>query len=194
MSGIPRSDLLSNAFSEVKAWKTATFILGAVSVIFAISLAIRSNQHDTVMISHEMASATGPIKIEGGKKLVSPDYMQYIALADLALLLNWKPDTVEKQYNRFQNRLTTELYARENVKLVKDAMDFAKSGTSQSFYPESKIKVNDKGNIAVDGLLIRWTGEKEILRYKATYYLTYKEARGSIFIDDVRLEGGNSGK
>lgn len=191
MSGHSYTETIAQAFAEVKAWKVATLIFAAVTCVLAFALVKKSLQETIILIPHEIASAKGHIKLDTASKMMNPDYLQYLAIADLNLLLNWTPASVKNQYARFLNRTSADLYSAQNVKLIQDAETFSKSATSQAFYPEGNVKVNEKGLVRIEGLVVRWTGEKEVLRYKAAYLVQYKESGSTLLIDNVKLDGND---
>ena len=184
------SDAVANAFSEAKAWRAATVLLGLVVGVLAIALVIQSRATPLTLVPASFATSQGNITIEPTKDYSesSPDYLAQIALGDLALVLNWTPDNVEVQHQRFMNRMTPELYAEQNVAMMTQAAEFKANSTTQSFYP-TDTRVSSKGSqVVVDGTLVRWTGEKESIRVKVTYTLTYAKSRGYAHVSSLKIQ------
>lgn len=184
------TELLSNAFAEVRAWKLTSFVLASLCVIFAILLIYEANSRTTVLVPANVAELQGPVKVSpsGAFGDTSPEYLAQTALGDLALILDWSPDNVQLQYERFLNRCTGSLYAREDVRLLSKARKHQASGESQSFYPES-TQVNLKtGQVIVDGHLVRWTGGKQLVRVRQRFVVTYRMQDGYLHVADVQTK------
>lgn len=184
------TDAVSNAFSEAKAWRLASILLGLVVGVLSIALVMQSQATPMILVPANFASSDGPIKIQPTKDYSesSPDYLAQTALGDLALVLNFTPEDVEVQTQRFLNRMTPELYADQNVTMVTQALEFKSNSTTQSFYP-STTKVGSKGStVVVDGTLVRWTGEKESIRAKVVYTVTYAKTKGYAHVASLKLQ------
>lgn len=181
-------DILANAFSEVRAWKMATVTLGMVSALLAITLIWQAQTTPIVLIPAGFAETNGTVKVmpkDAGA--TNPDYLGQIALGDVALIFTWQPANVEMQYQRFLNRTTSELYAKENINLLTDAKKFHKINASQAFYPE-KVEVDLKTTtVLVGGYLVRWEGDKEVLREKSSIELTYRNDKGFLHVANLKL-------
>lgn len=187
MAGPKYADLMANAFSSIKAWRAATFVLAGLCGIMAMALAYNSLNAPAYLVPYEFATMKGPVKVQPGKSSVAPDYLAAVALADLALITTFHPENLSTQYSRFLNRATPELYAAQNVKLMAEARELAMEKVSQTFYGGT-TRVSAAGLVVdVNGWLIRWNGDKEVLRSQVTYRLTYRESRGALSVDDVAL-------
>jgi len=183
-------DVVANAFQEVRAWKYACLILGIVCFGLCYFLVSAAKNAPMVLIPYDFAVADGPQKIKpgGNDGMGSPDYLSQIALGDLATVLNWTPLSVEVQHQRFLNRMTPNLYAEQNVTLLAQAADFRNNSTTESFYP-SGSKADAKGmQTVVDGTLVRWTGEKETLRLKVSYTITYAQYKGYLHVSGLQIK------
>jgi type IV conjugative transfer system protein TraE len=191
MSSVKYTDAVANAFSEAKAWRAASVLLGLVVGILAIALVMQSRATPLTLVPMDFATSKGgPITIQPTKDYSesSPDYLAQIALGDLALVLNWTPENVEVQHQRFLNRMTTELYAEQNVSMLTQAAEFKSSSTTQSFYP-STTRVGTKGSqVIVEGTLVRWTGEKESIRAKVIYTISYAKFRGYAHVASLKIQ------
>lgn len=183
-------DAVANAFQEAKAWKFACLALGLACSGLAYGIIYQSRNTPVVLVPYNFASAEGPQKVQPTGKGEQTDdaYMVQTALGDLATVLNWTPESVEIQHQRFLNRMTPELYAEQNVKLLTDAGDFKAAATTESFYPVGSRVDRVSHQVAVDGTLVRWTGEKETLRMKVTYKLTYAPYKGYLHVAGLRIE------
>lgn len=182
-------DAVANAFNEAKAWKTATIAMGIVSVVLSFGLLYKSANQPVVLVPHNFAAEKGRVQVDPAKPLdSSAEYLQTIAISDLALILNWTPENVLTQYQRFLNRASDELYARENIRLSAEAQEHKDNGITQSFFPNTvRLDLSNKKVIA-EGFLIRWVGDKESIRIKASFILTYKTARGLLYVADLELK------
>lgn len=190
MPSVKYTDAVANAFSEAKAWRAACLVVGLVAGVLAIALAIQSNSTPITLVPANFASSNGAITINPKKGFgeVSPEYVSQMALGDLGLVLNWTPQTVKIQYQRFLNRMTPELYAEQNVQLLNQAEEFQSNATTQSFYPDT-TKVSADGNTVVaQGTLVRWTGEKESIRVTATYTITYAKSEGYAHVASLKIQ------
>jgi type IV conjugative transfer system protein TraE len=182
------TDILANAFSEVRAWKLTTIAVSCLCAVLAMALIWQTQSTPIVLVPAGLAENQGRIVVEpNAGSGTSPDYLSQIALGDLALVLTWQPDNVLLQFQRFLNRATSELYARENVRLLAEAETHRKEGSSQSFYPET-VQVNVKAaQVVIDGYLVRWTGEKESVRTKSRFTVTYQIQKGFLHVADLEL-------
>lgn len=190
MPTVKYTDAVANAFSEAKAWRAACLVVGLVAGVLAIALAIQSNSAPITLVPANFAASKGKVTIDPreGFGTVSPDYLAQLALGDLGLILNWTPQTVKIQYSRFLNRMTPDLYAEQNVKLLTQASTFESNSTTQSFYPE-KTQVSVDGNTVVaKGTLVRWTGEKESIRVNAVYTITYAKSEGYAHVASLKIQ------
>lgn len=180
-------DLLVNAFASIRAWRFATLALAVVASILAVALVYNTLRTPAYLIPYEFASMQGPVKVAPGSKGVHPDYLATVALADLSLITTFHPENISTQYARFLNRTTPELYAAQSVRLTAESQEFAAEKVSQAFHP-GKTRVSSEGLVVdVSGWLIRWSGEKEVLRTEVSYRLTYRESRGMLRLDDLTL-------
>ena len=183
-------DVVANAFQEAKAWKFTSLTLGLVAGALAFGLIYESRNAPVILVPYNLATEQGPLKIKPNGKAgqTSPDYLIQIGLGDLATVLNWTPENVEIQHQRFLNRMTPELYAEQNVKLLGDAADFKNSSVTESFYPMGSRVDAAHNQVIVDGTLVRWTGEKETLRLKVTYTITYAPHNGYLHVSGLRIQ------
>ena len=184
------TDAVSNAFSEAKAWRAATVLLGLVVGTLSIALVMQSRAAPMILVPANFASVDGPIKIQPTNEYgeTSPDFLAQIALGDLALILNWTPDNVAVQHQRFLNRMTPELYAEQNVAMMTQASEFKSNSTTQSFYPTT-TRVGAKGSVVVvDGTLVRWTGEKESIRARVVYTISYAKFKGYAHVASLKIQ------
>lgn len=182
------TDILANAFSEARAWKMTTLAVSCLCALLAFTLVWQARNTPTVLVPANFAELNGKVSVHPADFAgTSPDYLAQIALGDIALILTWQPANVEMQYQRFLNRTTSELYSRENVRLLADARDLRSAGTSQAFYPEA-VQVDLKGNrVVVDGFLVRWEGSKESVRNKTRVIVTYRNQKGFPHVANLEL-------
>jgi len=182
------TEILANAFSEARAWKLTTFVVTGLCAVLAIALIWQSHTTPVVLVPAGFAETQGKVTVQPQTfQGTSPDYLAQVALGDLALILTWQPSNVELQYQRFLNRTTSELYQDQNVKLLADALKHRQTGTSQSFYPENvQVDVNS-GRVIVDGYLVRWEGDKEVLRTRSRFTVTYRNQKGFLHVADLKI-------
>lgn len=181
------SDSVQNAFSEVKAWRSATFILGALVALLSIANIYSRMHAPTYLVPYNFATLNKQVMLQPGA--YDPEYVQALAFQDTSLLLTWTADTVTDQYNRFMRRMTSELHASQSVKLMAEADSNTKSGYSQAFYPGKSIKISGLEMI-IPGELVRWQGPKEIFRQKLTYTIRYRESGQGLLLDDIDFKQG----
>lgn len=183
-------DVVANAFQEAKAWKFASLVLSLVCGGLAFGLVYESRNAPVVLVPYNFASDKGTITVKpnGVAGETSPEYLAQTALGDLSTVLNWTPEDVEIQHQRFLNRMTPELYAEQNVKLMQEATDFKTNTTTESFYPVGTRVDGPHNQVIVDGTLVRWTGEKETLRLKVTYTITYAPYKGYLHVAGLQIK------
>lgn len=181
------TDSIANAFSEVRAWRTSALLLGAL-VIALVGLNIyQSANKPMVLVPYEFAANKTPVTVETTGEIAgtSEEYITNLALADLALVMNFTPDTVRTAHLRFLNRLTPDLSATQKSELSSQAERYRVESRSQSFYP-SDTKLVAKNKVEVTGTVVQWTGDKEVLRAKTTYVVTYVIKQGYFHVADLR--------
>ncbi|MDR5726920.1 MAG: TraE/TraK family type IV conjugative transfer system protein [Terriglobia bacterium] len=179
---------IHNAFSEAKAWRYATFVVSGLCAFLGIALMIQAGHTPVVLVPAGFSQTHGPVVVEpGARSGTNPDYLAQAALADLHLILDWSPDNVTLQFRRFLNRTTSALYARENVQLLAQAQDDEKNDVSEGFYPEKvEVDVQDR-KVEVYGSLIRWTGDKQVMRSEEKFTVTYVNQEGYLHVADLVL-------
>jgi type IV conjugative transfer system protein TraE len=183
-------DSIANAFNEAKAWRTAAFSLGAAVVFLTGALIFTAQNAPTVLVPHDFATNNGPVKVatNGSIRGTSNEYLVNLALSDIALITNFTPDTVQTQYERFLNRTTQALYGSQGDALRAEAANLKKNATTQAFFPSDKTSVSPDGTrVVATGTLIRWEGDREIIRQSATYVITYSVFKGYFHIKDVHI-------
>jgi len=181
-------DTLSNAFNAVKAWRVATFALTGVVAILAYALIYQARNTPVLVIPHNFATEGGrmQVAVNGELRGTSAEYMANLALSDLGLILNFTPDNVISQHQRFLNRVTEDLYGTQRESLLAQADEYKRRAMTQSFFPED-VKVSSKADkVEVTGTQIRWLGGKELLRNRVTYVVSYKIYKGYAHVVDLR--------
>lgn len=180
-------DMLANAFSSIKAWRSATFLLAGVSGFLAVALAYTSLQAPAYLVPYEFATMNGKVKVAPGASSVAPDYLASVALGDLALITTFHAENVRIQFARFLNRATPALFAEYELKLTAEAKEYADQKVSQTFYPSTTEVARSGQRVDVKGWLVRSTGNKEVLRQQVSYTMSYKESRGMLYVDSVSI-------
>jgi hypothetical protein len=183
-------DNVANAFKEVRAWKSACLALGAVCGVLAFGLIYQARNAPVILVPYGFATDNQKLQINPNGKAgeVAPDYLANIALADLATILNWTPETVELQHLRFLNRATPQLYAEENVALKAKAAEFKERNTTESFYPSGSRVDATTNTVFVDGSLVIWEGEKQTLNKKLTYQISYDTYKGFLHVSSLKIQ------
>ena len=178
---------LSNAFSEARAWKLTTFMVGGLAVALAVALVWSSADRPVVLVPAGFAESHGRVTVSPSSGRSSPGYISQIALGDLSLALDWQPDDVVTQYRRFLNRLTNSEYAAESVPLMAKAHRDQANDVSQSFYP-NRVYVNlQKLSAKVYGVLERWEGGKRVLHSPIEYRVTYDNEGGYLHVASLKI-------
>lgn len=183
------TDSIANAFQTVRAWQTATFVVGAVALSLAAGLVYMSQNAPTVLVPFDFAANNARMKVmtNGEIRGTSNEYLVNTALSDIALVTNFTPDTIVTQYERFLNRTTESLYATQYATLRAEAKQLRSDATTQAFFPNERTRVLGKGDrVEVSGTLIRWIADREIVRQPMTYVITYSVFRGYFHVADVR--------
>lgn len=188
--------LTSNAFKAVQAWKFATFVLAGVCVLLVFSLIYQARNAPVVLVPHDLAasSARVTVPLNGELRGTSHEYLSNVALSDLSLILNFTPDNVISQHQRFMNRLTEDLYGNTREKLLADAQTFKSRAVTQSFYPTNVKVSSDFRRVEVTGTQLRWVGGKESVRSTVVYTVTYSMFKGFLHVSDLRQQGDKNEK
>jgi hypothetical protein len=169
-------DTIANAFNEAKAWRTTTLVLGAAVVFLTGALIFTAQNAPTVLVPHDFATNNARTKVatNGDFRGTSQEYLVNLALSDISLVTNFTPGTVATQYERFLNRTTESLYANQGSSLRDEAKSLAREGATQAFFPNERTRVSASGDkVEVSGTLIRWQGDKEVIRTQTTYVVSY---------------------
>jgi len=194
----PYLDVIANAFSAVKAWRAAAFTLAAVVAFLAWALMYQARNNPVVLVPFELATSGKNMKVavNGELRGTSQEYMANTAMSDLTLILNFTPDNVVSQHQRFLNRVTEDLFATQRDNLLAQADEYKRRVMTQSFYPDSVKVSTDSTRVEISGTQIRWMSGKETLRSRVTYVLTYKISQGYLHVADLRQKTGanNEGK
>lgn len=182
------TDILVNAFSEVRAWKVTTLCVTGLCTMLAFALIWQAQNTPTILVPAGFSETVGKISVHPKDfQGTSPDYLAQTALGDLSLILTWHPDNVLMQYQRFLNRTTSALYADQNVTLLAEAEKHRQTGATQSFYPE-ELQVDLKAaRVVVDGFIVRWEGNKEVLRRKSRFTVNYVNQKGFLHVAQLEL-------
>lgn len=177
------SDGLGVERAKAGVWRLAFFSVLILVMGLAITLIYQQVHRPTILIPHQVASATGPMKVEPGTG-DSADYLANLAVADLELLLNWDMTNIEQRYSRFLNRSSKALRQKSEVKLFTEAKEHKKNGENQVFYP-NKVRLVGSNVVEIYGLLVTFVGEKSVVRNDITYLVAYEEGWGSMFYVDA---------
>lgn len=180
-------DALANAFSEARAWKLTTFVVSGLTVLLAIALVWSSADRAVVLVPAGFAESQGRVHVAPASGGGSPAYLSQIALGDLALALNWQPDDVIEQYQRFLNRLTDAQYAAQSIALMSEAQRDQANDVSQSFYPDRVFVDPASLSVKVSGMLTRWDGDKQVLHSPAQYQVSYAGEEGYLHVESLKI-------
>lgn len=185
-------NITANAFSEIKAWKTATLVLGAVCAILAFALIDSARTTPVVLLPYSLATMSEKMSIplNGEIKDTSQEYIANIALSDLNLILNFTPENAYTQTERFLNRLDETLYGNSSEQLRAAAKSNKDHGVTQSFNPTAvDIQIDGKKvNVYVSGTQIQYAASKEYMRSTIKYKITYTQYKGFLHVTDLRPE------
>lgn len=181
-------ELIAEAFSEKKAWRSGFFIMFLMALGLAVALAYQSTHMPHTLIPYSFALQKGPVKVQPGV-LQDSAYLAGLARDDITLALNWTSDTVGIQYGRFLNRMTPQMYSAMVVKLTEEAKAYAGGSQTQAFFPKTtQIVTSEASSVRIAGVLVRWDGEKEVYRQAVVYKLVYADDSGMLNINRLNLE------
>lgn len=182
-------DSIGNANASALSWRASFFTMTGFAAALALVIGVMWFNQQVVLIPHELATLKGPVKVSGTGRIEKsdPEYVTAMAISDLSLILNWTPETVITQYQRFLNRATSELYARENINLMQEAEKNRSNATTQAFFPDSTTVDLANSRVVVKGSLIRWVGDKESMRLTAQYTVGYRVNRGYLHVSKLEL-------
>lgn len=171
---------------EHNAWKGVSRLLGVINLALVGFLVYQSSTLPAYLVPYGFETANGPVKVAAAGEF-SPEYLTYLAQADLHLLVDYSPDNVEFQTQRFLNRAAPELFASRNIELLAKAKDLRDGGVSQDF---DVIKTTvTEGVVSLNGQLKRWEGEKLIYEGRVTYQIEYVRVGSTPRPLSVNLEG-----
>lgn len=166
----PFTDVFVNAFSSIKAWRTATFVLSAVLAYGTFQYTYLATHQSIVLVPQGLALNKTKVKVDLGEPY-SPDYISRVAEQDAHFLLDWTPENVEQQYGLFVGRLTPSIHDQQNESLMAEAAQHKQEGMTQSFY---RSRTGVKGStVTLSGTLVRAIGGREVFRGAATYMFDY---------------------
>jgi hypothetical protein len=170
---------LAKAFNEGRAWRYVSFVVSGIALILVMALVYVATHEPVTLVPYGMSLAKGPVKVHPGGDENGP-YLAYVAQADLGLALNWTPNTVKAQLERFLNRLTPAAYAKEQASLLAAAKLDRQNDITEAFYPH---RVQYAGNtVQVEGLLVRYAGSVQMTSKPVTYSLTYTFLQGKPYV------------
>ena len=181
-------DVVANAFSTAQAWRLSAMVLAGVVAFLSYALVYQARNTPVILVPYDLAvsNKTMQVSTNGELRGTSYEYMANTGLSDLTLILDFMPDNVISQHQRFLNRVTEELYGQQRENLLAQADEFKRKAITQSFYP-SGIKVSgDSTKVEISGTQIRWMGGKETLRTNVVYILTYQVFKGYLHVSDLR--------
>ncbi len=181
-------DVVANAFKAQQAWRFASYTLAGVVALLAYFLVYQARNTPVILVPYDLAANTERVKVSVNGELrgTSYEYMANMGLSDLTLILNFTPDNVISQHQRFLNRVTEDLHGSQNINLLAQAQDFKTRAITQSFYPSS-IKVSpDSTSVEISGTQLRWVGGKESVRSSVTYIVTYSVFKSFLHVSDLR--------
>lgn len=169
----PFTNVFSNAFASVQAWRTSTFVLAGVLMFGSVQFVRLANNQNVLLVPQGLALGSKAVMVNLGEPF-SPDYVAKVAEMDAHFLLDWSPENVEEQYGVFASRLSPDIYAKKAPALLDEAKQNKADGVSQSFYrTRESISAH---TVTLYGVLVRSAGGKEVFRGPATYLLEYTNA------------------
>jgi hypothetical protein len=169
----PFTNVFSNAFASVQAWRTTTFVLSGLLAFGSVQFVRLANEQNVLLVPQGLALGSKAVMVNLGEPF-SPDYVAKVAEMDAHFLLDWSPENVEQQYGVFASRLTPDMYAKKAPALLDEAKQNRADGVSQSFY-RSRESISGH-TVTLYGVLVRNQGGKEVFRGPATYLFDYSNA------------------
>ena len=174
-----------NLSRAVRAWRAASLILGAALIVSTIALAYQSISAPSYLVPYNFATTDKKVKVKPGE-FVDKDYLTYVAIADLKLILDWTPSTVRTQYARFLKRTSPELFKSQEITLMNEAKAYSSGSISQVFHP-NKTSVAEN-TVTITGRLYRWEGEIQTIKSDTSYVLTYRENGGIPYVEELNIQ------
>jgi hypothetical protein len=189
-------DSVSAAFSEAKAWKMTTFVLGVVAVILSFQLVNQARNRPVVLVPYHAASDMGRVEVTTSGELrgTSSEYVANLAMADLGHILTFNPDSAITSTKRFLNRTTEQLYQSQEQVLLARAADNKQRGVTQSFFPGKVSVSTDRTKAEVTGRLVTSVGGKETQSITITYVLTYDASKGYPHVASITQKNASKDK
>jgi hypothetical protein len=179
-------EAIVKAFREGRAWKFSTMGFAGLSTILVLSLAYLAAHETVVLVPYAVATAKGHVKVSPASNgAVNGAYLSYVAEADIGLILNWTPQDIKEQYQRFLNRLTPELFTQEQSRLLAAANLNKKRDMSEAFYVQQISYVGD--TVHLSGVLDQWQGNTLLSANAVTYDLTYHISEGMPYVANISI-------
>lgn len=170
--------------AQKNAWMLCAALLGGVSVLMGFAYISASNSIPVRLIPYNFA-------IDGREAVVGPHneetrhYLAHIALADVNLLSNWTPTTVERQYQRFLRRLTPAYYSQMQVQLFAEGERLSRQPETQALFVKKNPVVINGTAVELYGELKRWQGQTEVLSKRYVYRLDYEFVKGVPYLKSM---------
>ncbi|GAB6035433.1 TraE/TraK family type IV conjugative transfer system protein [Galenea microaerophila] len=176
------SSLLINTSKSKKAWQFSSIVLAVVCLFLGYALIKNSNNTKVVILPYSAINQNKPVSVTGKIKQDAA-YLSLLADADLSLLLNWTPKTIDQRFELLKTRLSPLALSQNQQKLEKD-IDFYKTNNISEVFFATKKSFQPPNKVIVSGVLTRFAGGKPLKPINAKYKLTYSHVTGGIYVID----------
>lgn len=170
---------------SARAWRWVSLVM-ALLVLVMVYLSLKTTGAMPVrLVPYDFAVNKNISSV--AKKKADARYLALIASADIGLISNWTPGTIELQYRRFLERCAPELYSQQQVALLRKAQDTSDGIRSQAFF-QRQVSVVGQHVVEVTGRLKRWGGNELLDSGPVTYRVEYRFLHGVPYIHSFTRE------
>lgn len=177
---------LRNQWIAARGWMFCTLLLTGLLIYVLQSYVQLSANMPTRLVPYNLHLMDGPVEVGASADYTDASYLTEIAIADAQLHSNWTPRNVQKQYARFQNRMTPALYAKVGNDLQARIPDLEKSERTQALFVEGTEALD--GTVRVYGRLRAWHGTEQIEDEPIAYRVRYSFSGGVPYVAGFSLE------
>jgi hypothetical protein len=177
---------LRNQWIAARGWMFCTLLLAGLLIYLLQSYVQLSANMPTRLVPYDLHLMDGPVEVGASTDYTDASYLTEIAIADAQLHSNWTPRNVQKQYARFQNRMTPALYAKVGNDLQARIPDLEKSERTQALFVEGTEALDN--TVRVYGRLRAWHGTEQIEDESVSYRVRYSFSGGVPYVAGFSLE------
>ncbi len=116
--------------------------------------------------------------------VVSPEYLEQMALFFASLALSYHPDNIDDQVRLFLRYADPEIYGALATRLEADTEKVKRNKLSSVFYPQ-EVRMQGK-QVALTGQLITLVGAKLLKTRQAVFRFRFSYRQGRLFVSEFQ--------